>query len=75
MKNRSILARLGAKVKPVKKVKAESNKILKSDPETGQVVETFDSLDAALASGLHRPNLVGAINKGSKYKGHLWAEE
>lgn len=82
MRNRSILARILAKAKPSKKAEkvkeqttTDSKKILKLDVETGDVVESFDSLEKALASGLHRPNLVGAINKGTKYKGHLWAEE
>lgn len=82
MKNRAIIARIDAKKvvsqkqeKVKEKKEPEAKKILMKSLETGEVVKTFDSLEDALNEGYHRPNLVGAINKGSKYKGHLWAEE
>lgn len=44
------------------------------DPETGNVVATFPSIEAAAEAGFNKPNLSGAIKNGTKYKGHLWAK-
>lgn len=78
MINFAILSRIKARklqaepeVVPVK-VKEDLVKIAKRDLQTGEVVEVFESIDEAIAKGFNKPNLVGAIKNGNKYKGHLW---
>jgi len=51
-----------------------AKKVQKKDVETGKVVETFDSVEAAVEAGYSLPNLKGAIKNGTKYKGHHWSE-
>jgi hypothetical protein len=79
MKNRAILSREGAKKIPAKKAKKakkappSEDKINMIDPESGEILATFDSLDKAIeGKGLNRPNLIGAVKNGNKYKGMLW---
>jgi hypothetical protein len=80
MKNRAILSREGAKKVPVKKekkapVKKVKKEIRMIDPESEEVLATFASLEEAIEEkGLNRPNLIGAIKNGNKYKGSLWQE-
>jgi hypothetical protein len=80
MKNRGILSRMGAKKAPAKKVKQAPAKkvekeILMIDVETEEVLATFASIDQAVEEkGLNRPNLIGAIKNGNKYKGTLWKD-
>lgn len=80
MKNRAILSREGAKKVPAKKekkapVKKVQTVIRMIDPESEEVLATFASLDQAIEEqGLNRPNLIGAIKNGNKYKGTLWQE-
>jgi len=65
MKNRSILSRINAKIeKPVKG-------IVQTNIETGEKF-TYASIDEALSDGFSKPNLLGALKKGTKYKGFLW---
>jgi len=79
MKNRAILSRMGAKV-PTKRKEKKAPPVVKKeivmvDPETEEVFATFDSLDDAIEKqGLNRPNLIGAVKNGNKYKGMLWKE-
>ena len=78
MKNRAILSREAAMKVPAKKekkaaAKKEEKKINMIDPESEEILATFDSLDQAIEEqGLNRPNLIGAIKNGNKYKGTLW---
>ena len=77
MKNRSILARMGVQITPVEKPKkvVESvavQPIILTDPETGDVAETFESFNAAVEAGNNAPNIKKAIKNKTKYKGHLW---
>jgi len=78
MKNRSILARMAAKNKkkkaPKKEAKAPEVKvqILAKDPETGDVVHTFDDFEAVEAADFRVTNVKSSLKTGNKYKGHLW---
>ena len=78
MKNRAILSREGAKRVPAKKAKkaapaVDERVINMIDPESEEVVATFTSLEKAIEEqGLNKPNLIGAIKNGNKYKGMLW---
>jgi hypothetical protein len=76
MKNRAILSRIGAK-SPAKKErkarKVDVQAINMVDPESGEILATFVSLDEAVEKEeLNRPNLIGAVKNGNKYKGMLW---
>ena len=76
MKNRRIFLREHALKIPAKKeVKAPviDEAIEMLDIESGEVVETFSSLEEAIEKKeLNRPNLIGAIKNGNKYKGFHW---
>jgi midasin (ATPase involved in ribosome maturation) len=76
MRNRAISARILAKLKPAKKKKEkvveEVKQLLAKDPETGEVVHTFKSLEEAEENEFKSSFIKGAITKGTKYKGHLW---
>ena len=78
MKNRSVLARINAKLKKKKAPKevAEAPKvegqIIAKDPETGDVVHTFDNFDAVEAAEFRVVNVKSSLKTGNKYKGHLW---
>jgi len=78
MKKRGILSRINAKKSPGKKeAKAppvvETKIIQMVDTETEEVLEEFSSLEDAIEKqGLNRPNLIGAIKNGNKYKGFHW---
>lgn len=84
MTNFAILARIKArqelasqKVISVVQEKSQEEekdlvKIAMKDPETGDVVKEFESIEQAIEEGFNRPNIVGAIKNGNKYKGHLW---
>lgn len=78
MINFAILSRIKARklqAEPevvLEKKKVDLGKIAMKDPDTDEVVKVFESIDEAIAEGFSKPNLVGAIKKGSKYKGHLW---
>lgn len=83
MKNRSIIARMQAKVvkpKKVKKVKKEvviePPVIVKQykgkDPETGEVELVYNTAEEAEGAGFNFVNIKSAISTGNKYKGHLW---
>ncbi len=48
--------------------------ILSIDPETAEVVESFESIEKAVEAGYNKPNLVSAIKRKTKYKGHLWSK-
>ena len=82
MTNFAILSRIKArqalaKQEFVPEVKTDEKtvdlvKIAMRDLETGIVVKEFGSIDEAIAEGFSKPNLVGALKNGNKYKGHLW---
>ena len=78
MKNRSILARLGAKFpkKTTKKTTVAPPvaevQILMKNPETGEVDHKFNNIDEAVAGGFNKANINIALKNGTKYKGHLW---
>ena len=79
MKNRAILSRMGAKVPTKRKAKKAppvvKKEIVMVDPDTEEVLAEFISLDDAIEKqGLNRPNLIGAVKNGNKYKGMLWKE-
>jgi hypothetical protein len=73
MTNRSLLARIGAKKVNVEvpKTVEESKSILKKDPDTGDI-KSYLSLEDVLSEGFSRPNVLGALKNGNKYKGFLW---
>jgi hypothetical protein len=56
-------------------VQKESVKIVAKDPVTGEVKESFDSIEDAVAKGFYKPNINGAIKNQTKYKGYLWTNE
>ena len=78
MKNRAVLARINAMRKKKKAPKKVAKKpkvegqIIAKDPETGKVVHTFDSFDAASAAEFKVTNIKSALKTGNKYKGYLW---
>jgi len=75
MKNRSILARMGAKKKktPKKEKKKElKGQILAKDPETKKVMHTFDNFEDVEAAEFRATNVKSALKTGNKYKGFLW---
>ena len=82
--NRKYFARTRAKAKPVVKKEAPSQspgtsdgpipKIQMLDLETKELVEEFESMDAAMAAGYNMPQIKKAVKNNTKYKGHLWAE-
>lgn len=81
MKNRAILSRIGVrrpakrKIKTAPPVVKKEKEIVMVDPETEEIIETFTSLEDAIEKQrLNRPNLIGAVKNGNKYKGMLWKE-
>lgn len=78
MTNFAILSRIKARKllaqpEEVQAVKTDDPvKIAMRDLVTEEVVEVFESIDEAVMKGFSKPNLVGAIKNGNKYKGHLW---
>ena len=78
MKNRSVLARINAKLKKKKVPKKVAEKpkvegqIIAKDPETGEVVHTFDNFDAVEKTEFKVVNVKSSLKTGNKYKGHLW---
>ena len=78
MKNRAVLARMNAKRKKKKVSKKEDVnpkvevQIIAKDPETGDVVHTFDNFNDAVAAEFKATNIKSALKTGNKYKGHLW---
>ena len=79
MTNFAILSRIKARKLlaqqeevPVKKTDDPIVKIAMKDLVTGEIVEVFESIDEAIEKGFSKPNLVGALKNGNKYKGHLW---
>jgi hypothetical protein len=78
MRNRALHARILAK-KPkkarAKKKTVAASGIKKIDPESNEVIGTFESLEDALEKeGLNKPNLIGALKNGTKYKNAIWKE-
>jgi len=79
MRTRAFRLRLAAKLKPAKKenkvAPPAETKIQKLDVESGEVLAEFASVDEAVEKEeLNRPNLLGAIKNGNKYKGTHWKE-
>jgi len=86
MTSRGILSRIAAKAALAKKAKKakkapvapkveEPKTILMVDVESGKVLETFASVEEAVEKQeLNRPNLLGALKNGNKYKGTHWKE-
>ena len=78
MRNRALQSRINAKNPKKAKVVTGfqlTGKLAKVDPETGKVLKTWKTLSGAIKSEkLNRPNLIGAIKNGNKYKGHFWKE-
>ena len=82
MKNRGILARQNAKSKGInQKVIKKPKKvpqpkvakgILLKDPESGDVVKEYESVEQAIKDGFNAANINIALKRGTKYKGHLW---
>ena len=79
MINWSILARIKARQqsltpKAEKPVESKGKKLIMKDPDTGDIVDVFPSIDKAVEAGFSSPNIKAALKRGSKYKGHIWAE-
>lgn len=84
MRSRALLSRIKAMlskdtVQPAviaePQKKADFGKVSMVEPESGNVVKVFESIESAIEDGFNLPNLVGAIKTGRKYKGHLWTSE
>lgn len=61
------------KEKEGKEIPLISGMIIETDPDTNEVVDSFLSIEDTVKAGFSISNLKGAINKGTKYKGHLWS--
>lgn len=83
MNNRGYLARLRAKgLLPSQAEEAVAETVdetplvvVLKDPASGEVVQEFESVQAAVEDGYSKPHIVGAIKNGNKYKGYLWSHK
>lgn len=75
MKNRTILARIGAKrvKKPAPVKKEKPQKITAISADDASVVAEFASFEEAEAAGFRPVNIKSSLKTGNKYKGLLWS--
>jgi len=78
MNSRGRLARIKARAGLTDKPKvvaggSDLKPIVASDFETGDLVHEFETIKAAIEAGFNKPNLIGALKNGRKYKGLSWA--
>ena len=87
MVNRGILARIKQREIDAKKAKKKAKKkveepvdsppvvekvIILKNPDTGDVVSEYASIEKAVEAGFNVLNVKKALKNGTKYKGHLW---
>ena len=76
IKAKALLGNPGVEIASVEtSTKKDLGKITQKDIVTGKVVKEFENMEAAIAEGFHRPNIIGAIKGKKKYKGHFWTAE